>query len=214
MNSTTPEHILAQKEPANLYDVMQPALRDVKLRDFLVDGSFAKDETLRYNCVRVLMRAMVKQPDLFYPYWDRFEKGIDSVNGFHRSVAAQAIAHLSSVDVDCRLDRVLNHYLGLLDDSKVMVAHYFIETLGLIYRARPDFRQKIFATLLDIENTHHTPERRELIKADVLIVLDQLFDDLSASNQNKASGFVKAQLGSKSPKARKAAKEFLKKHGV
>ena len=127
MNAANAKQILIKKEPANLYDAVLPALKNAELRDLLVGGSFAKDETYRYNCVRVLFRAIEQNPALFYPYWDRFEKMIDSPNGFHRSAAAQAIAYLSSVDTDCRLDMIFDHYLGLLNDSKVMVTHYFIE---------------------------------------------------------------------------------------
>ncbi len=212
MNATTANQILKKKEPANLYDVVEPVLKDPMLRDTLVDGSFAKDETYRYNCVRVLFRALAQQPGLFYPHWDRFEKMIDSPNGFHRSAAAQAIAHLSSVDEDCRLDTIFDHYLDLLDDSKVMVTHYFIETLTLIYHARPDFRNKIIKTLLSIDKTAHQPQRRDLLKADIIRVFDQLFDALPDQDQKIASVFAKKQLESQSSKTRKAAREFQKKH--
>lgn len=212
MNATAANRILTKKEPANLYEVVEPVLKDSALRDTLVEGCFAKDETYRYNCVRVFFRSVARQPGLFYQYWDRFEKMVDSPNGFHRSAAAQAIAYLSSVDVDCRLDRIFDHYLGLLDDSKVMVTHYFIETLALIYRARPDFRHKIIATLLAIDKTAHLPQRRDLVKADIINTFDQLFDDLPDQDQKKASAFVKKQLECQSSKTRKAAKEFQKKH--
>lgn len=212
MNTTRANKILHQKEPPQLYDVVQPVLKDAELRDFLIENSFAKDETLRYNCVRVLFRALAQRPELFYPYWARFEIMIDSPNGFHRSAAAQGIAYLSSVDEDCRLDSIFRHYLGLLNDSKVMVTHYFIETLGLIYQARPDFRQKIIKTLLDIDQTDHPIGRRDLLKADIIYFFDRQFDVLSAANQKKAIAFAKNQLECTSSKTRKAAREFLKKH--
>ncbi len=212
MDATTARKILTQKGPANLYDAVQPALKDAELRGVLVEGSFAKDETYRYNCVRVLHRALAQQPGLFYSYWDQFEKMIDSPNSFHRSNAAQAIAHLSAADVDCRLDRILNHYLKLLDDDKVMVTDYFLETISVIYRARPDFQNKIIHTLLNIDKTNHTQSRKDMLKADIIIVLDQLFESLSPNDQKKVSAFVEKQIECSSPKARKAAKEFGKKH--
>jgi hypothetical protein len=212
MDATTARKILTQKEPASLYDVVEPALKDNGLRDQLVEGSFAKNETYRYNCVRVLYRAIAKQPGLFYSYWDQFEKMIDSPNGFHRSIAAQAIAHLASADTDCRLDRIFNHYLALLDDQKVMVTHYFLETIGFIYHARPDLQSKIITSLLDIDKTKHLPGRKDLLKADIIIVFDQLFDTLSPNSKKKVSAFVESQLESSSPKTRKAAKDFGKKH--
>ena len=212
MKTTNAKQILTQKEPARLYEVVEPALKDAELRDLLVEGSFAKDETYRYNCVRVLFRAIAQNPALFYQYWGRFEKMIDSPNGFHRSAAAQAIAYLSSVDTECRLDMIFDHYLGLLNDSKVMVAHYFIETLGLIHQARPDFRNKIIATLLNIDKTDHPLQRKDLLKADIISTFDRLFDVMPLQEQKKAKAFAEAQLECSSSKARKAAKEFQRKH--
>ncbi len=212
MKTTNAKQILTQKEPARLYEVVEPALKDAELRDLLVEGSFAKDETYRYNCVRVLFRAIAQSPDLFYQYWDRFEKMIDSPNGFHRSAAAQAIAYLSSVDTDCRLDLIFDHYLDLLDDNKVMVTHYFIETLKLICLARPDFQHKIISALLNIDKTKHPLKRKDLLKADVINTFDQLFDVLPPPDQRKAVAFAGAQLDCSSSKTRKAAKEFQQKH--
>jgi hypothetical protein len=196
----------------NLYDAVQPVLKDARLRDELVEGSFAKNETYRYNCVRVLFCAIESRPGLFYPYWDRFAEAIDSPNGFHRSVGAQAIAHLASVDTDCRLDPIFNHYLTLLDDSKVMVSHYFLETMPLIYHTRPEFQNRIIACLLGIEKTKHPLSRKDLLKADVISFFDQLFDTLSAKDKKRVSAFVRNQLECSSSKTRKAAKEFGMKH--
>ncbi|MBI5841624.1 MAG: hypothetical protein HZB19_16150 [Chloroflexi bacterium] len=211
MDTATARKILTQKEPETLYDAVQPVLKDAKLRGELVEGSFAKNETYRYNCVRVLFRAIEAQPGLFYPYWNRFAEGIDSPNGFHRSVGAQAIAHLASVDADCRLDPIFDHYLTLLDDTKVMVSHYFLETIGLIYQARPDFQSKIIACLLNIEETKHPLSRKDLLKADVINAFDQLFDTLSPKDKKRVIAFAKDQLECSSSKTRKAAKEFGKK---
>jgi hypothetical protein len=212
MDTTTARKILTQKEPADLYETVEPVLKDAGLRDHLVQGSFAKNETYRYNCVRVLYRAIAQEPRLFYQYWDQFEKMIDSPNGFHRSIAAQAIAHLASVDTDCRLDRIFNHYLKLLDDPKVMVTHYFLDTIGFVYHARPDLQNRIITSLLTIDQTKHLPGRKDLLEADIVVVFDQLFDTLSETSKKKVSAFVEQQLESSSPKTRKAAKEFGKKH--
>lgn len=212
MNTTAAQKILTQKEPANLYNVVQPALETADIRDLLVDGCFAKEEMYRYNCVRVLLRAMRQCPELFYLYWDRFEGGIDSVNGFHRSSSAQAIAYLSSVDTDRRLDTSFNHYLALFDDQKIMVTHYFLDTVSLIACARPDLQSKIINALLGIDKTHHSTAHKDLLKADIISVFDQLFNTLTASQRKKILAFVGKELKNSSPKTRKAAKEFQKKH--
>jgi hypothetical protein len=100
----------------------------------------------------------------------------------------------------------------LLDDAKVMVTHYFLETITVVYRARPDFQNKIIATLLSVDKTKHTQSRKDLLKADIIIAFDQLFESLSSNEQKKVAAFVEKQLESSSPKTRKAAKEFGRKH--
>lgn len=212
MDTATARNILTQKEPANLYDAVGPVLKDAGLRGLLVEGCISKNETYRYNCVRVLCRALEQQPGLFYPFWDQFEGMIASPNGFHRAIAAQAIARLAPVDTQCRLDVILDEYLALLDDPKVMVTHYFLEAIGIVYVARPDLQNKIIATLLDIDKTKHLTGRKDLIKADIIVVFDQIFDSLPAVSKKKIGAFVEAQLESSSPKARKAAREFGKKY--
>lgn len=214
MNLQAAKSILTQKEPARLFDVVEPALQDAALRDFLVEHAFDKDETVRYNCVRVLWRAMEREPALFYPYWDRFAPMVESINGFHRSAAAQFIALLAPVDRDCRLDAILRPYLRLRDDPKVMVSHYFIETLDVICRARPDLQARIIGNLLDINDGKHTQQHKELLGADVLGVLDRLSDSLSPELRKKAARFAKAAAASSSPKTRRAAKSYLAAHAT
>ncbi len=211
MDITTAKKILTEKEPARLYDVVEPALQNAELLDALVDGAFDKNETLRYNCVRVMFRAMDQKPGLFYPYWEHFAAMMDSENGFHRAAASQAIASLAVADSDCRLDKVFTHYLLLLDDPKVMVTSYFIQTLDRVARARPDFQPRIIKALLNIDRTHHTREHKELLKADILAVLDRLFETLPDTDRKRTLAFADAALQSTSGKTRKTAKLFLAK---
>ena len=192
--------------------MVQLALEQAETRDLLVEGCFAKDETYRYNCVRVFFRALEQQPALFYPYWERFAGMVESPNGFYRSTAAQAIAFLAAVDEDRRLDAILEAYLRLLDDDKVMVARYFVQTIHLIPQARPDLREKVVACLLDVENTRHNQSRKSLLKADVIHAFDRLFETLSGPERKEVLAFVTKEQDSESPSTRKAAKVFMENH--
>jgi hypothetical protein len=212
MDFLTAQRILNSKEPSALYDVVEAALQDADIRRLLVDHTFDKNETVRYNSVRVLFRALALEPALFYQYWDRFGGMIDCPNGFHRSAASQAIAFLSEVDTDCRLDRLLRKYLALMNDDKVMVTHYFLDTLDRVYRARPEFRKRVIGVVLGLDESTHTPAHKDLLRADVLVVLDRLFDVLPRADQKRATAFASAALSSQSPKARKAARLFIAQH--
>jgi len=167
MNIQSAKTILTHKEPAELYDLVQPALESAEVRDLLVEGYFAKDETYRYNCVQVFFRALEKQPALFYSYWNNFAGMIDSPNGFYRSTAAQAIAFLTAVDTERLLDPILDTFLGMLDDEKVMVARYFVQTIHLIPAARAELRKKVIVCLLGIE-IRDTPKTARVCSKPIL----------------------------------------------
>ena len=212
MDTQLAKTILTQKEPAELYDLVELALENTDLRELLVEGCFAKNETYRYNCVRVFFRALEQQSALFYSYWERFVEGISSPNGFYRSSSTQAIAFLTAVDKEHRLDTILEAYLRMLDDDKVMVARYFVQTIHLIPKARPDLSEKVITCLLDVENTRHTESRKSLLKADIISAFERLFETLSAQEQKQTLAFAENELDSESPSTREAAKAFLKKH--
>jgi len=212
MDTELAKSILHQKEPSELYDLTQPALENVELRDLLVEGCFAKDETYRYNCVRVFFRALEQQPALFYPYWDRFAGMIASPNGFFRSSAVQTIAFLTAVDDGQSLDAIFEDYLRMLNDEKIIVARYFVQSIHLIPKARPDLKEKIIACLLDVENTRHATSRKSLLKADIIGAFDQLFEVASTQEQKNILVFVGKEQTSESPSTRKAAKAFLKQN--
>ena len=203
---------LNEKEPAALYELVQPALQQAEVRDLLVAGSFARDETYRYNCARVLFRALEANSGLFYPYWERFAGMIDSPNGFYRSTAAQAIAILTAVDEERQLDAILDTYLQMLDDEKIMVARYFTQTIHLVAEARPDLCARIVTCLLEVESTRHTESRKSLLKADILAAFDALYDTLQEQQQEEILAFTTKAQESESPTTRKTAKAFLEKH--
>ena len=204
--------VLTQKEPPELYDLVGPALESSEMRDLLVEGCFAKNETYRYNCVRVFFRALEQQPALFYHYWECFAGMIASPNSFYRSIVAQAVAFLTAADDDRRLDAILDTYLHMLDDEKIMVARYFVQSIHLIPEARPELREKIIACLLEVENTRHNASRKSLLKADIIGVFERLFDSLSAHEKKEALAFAENEQDSESPSTRKAAKTFVEKH--
>lgn len=206
------KRMLMQKEPPALYNAVKPALESADLRDFLAEHAFDKNETLRYNCIRVLWRAVDRQPRLFYQYWDRFAAMILSPNGFHRSAAAQLIASLTAADEDCKFDRLFSSYMRLLNDPKVMVTHYFVETLDHVCRARPELQARILTALTQIDRGSHTQQHKDMIKSDILAVFGRLYGSMSAASQAKALAMAESTLACSSPKARKAAKEFLAAH--
>jgi len=65
--------------------------------------------------------------------------------------------------------------------------------------------------LLSVDNTHHESERKDLVKSYAIEALGEYFEE--AENKEQIVKFVEKQLQAQSPRARKKAKEFLKKWG-
>jgi len=66
--------------------------------------------------------------------------------------------------------------------------------------------------LLDIDSIDHTEAHKSLMKAYIIEGFDYYFD--KASDKEGIIKFVKAQLKSESPKARKLVAKFLKKYNI
>lgn len=179
------------------------------LRSILTDIT-TKDDTYRYNCFRVLDRISQEQPDLLYSEWSRFATFLDSSNSYHRNIGANLIANLTSADSEGRFEALADRYFALLDDEKIVTARYVARSAAKIALAKPGLREEIVTRLLAVDETHHEPGRRDLLKADVIESLAQLLE--ASADKARIVAFVQAQIESSSPKTRQAAKAFLKSH--
>jgi len=201
---------LADKEHPDLEKATQLALANGKALKVLLDGVLSKDDTYRYNCFKVLLQISEDHPLILYPEWDYFVGLLGSSNSYHRSIALQIIANLTKVDDKARFDGIFDQYFGLLDDEKVVTARHLAQSAGRIVRAKPHLQARITERLLEIDGTHHTQERKDLIKADIIQSFEEFFQD--SGDKKEILAFVEKQLRCSSPKTRKAAKAFLNKH--
>ena len=201
---------LADKEHPSLEEAMQWALADGKALKMLLDGVVSKDDTYRYNCFKVLLQISDDHPLVLYPEWNYFVGLLSSSNSYHRSIGLQIIANLTRVDDENRFGGIFDQYFDLLDDEKVVTARYLAQSAGRIVKAKPHLQARITERLLGIDGTHHTQDRKDLIKADIIQSFEEFFED--CHHKGELLAFVERQLGCSSPKTRKAAKAFLNKH--
>lgn len=102
-------------------------------------------------------------------------------------------------------------YFSQMDERSFIPAAYVARSSGTIARAKPKLQNKITDKLLRIDETHHDPQRRDLVKSDIIAAFDEYFED--AEDKEKIIEFVKGQLDCDSPKTRKVAARFLEKWG-
>jgi hypothetical protein len=205
--------LLADKEQPRLAEAAQLAMADREAFDGILAGLVAQDDVYRYNCFQTLYRLGEEQPQALYPAWDYFVRLLDSDNSYHRSIGAQLLAVTVPADsqAENRLEGIFDRYFDLLDDDKIVPARQFAQHVGRIARARPELQSRITARLLAVDGTHHTDSRKDLLKGDVIAALGEFFDE--SADQERILVFVEQQLACSSPRTRKAAQAFLKRHG-
>jgi len=197
------------KKRIDVEKVAKRALADPKVLSELFEGILCKKETIRFNSFKVLLQLSEEHPKLLYPEWDFFAKLLDTDNAYHIYIAIYIIANLTRVDTKNKFEKMFKKYYDFLDDARIVPPSHVALNSGKIIRAKPKLQTKITKRLLAIDETHHEPGRKDLIKGYVIEGFSEYFGE--AKNKKEIIEFVKRQLNSTSPKTRKVAKEFLKK---
>ncbi|MFC2010116.1 hypothetical protein ACFLUL_00870 [Chloroflexota bacterium] len=197
---------------ANIQRVAEEALKDAKLLSELLDGLKSKKETFRYNCFKVLDLISEEHGDMLYPEWDTFVEQLNSDNTYWKLSGLQLIANLTKVDTENKFEEIFDRYYHLLDDRSMITAVYIARNSGKIVRTKPELESSITDKLLNIDETHHDPERRDLIKSGVIEAFGEYYE--LASDKGRIVEFVRHQLDSKSPKTKKLARAFLTRFGA
>ena len=177
----------------------------------VIDGLTFSVERYRYNSNRVIEKVAASFPKLVYPYWQTLAGLLESSNTYHRCSAINVLPHLIPADGGKKFGQMFDRYFALLDDESVIPPCYIARSCPTIAFHLPDAVQRIVDMLLTIDRTHHEAGRKDLIKADIIQALDQLYDRVE--NTDAVLRFVENQLECSSPKTRKVAKAFLQKHG-
>lgn len=192
-----------------------------RIAEFAVDDSALLQELLkgvapqsqksarRENCSQALMFMAETWPEILLPHWDYFVELFTSNNGSSKYVAVYVIASLCKADDSGLFSKTMNAYFALLDDESVMVASHAALNAAKIAQACPALQTGIIRRLMQIDQTHHDPGHKALVKAYIVEALDVLYP--SAAVQTEMLDFVKQQLQAPSPKTVKLAKAFIKK---
>ena len=111
---------------AIIENVADKAIKDRGLRKELFEGLESKNETLRYNCYKVLRAIGEEYGELLYPEWDYLAGHLCSGNSYHKLAALDLVADLVKVDGGRKFEKIIDRYFALLDDRSMIVAvtHY------------------------------------------------------------------------------------------
>lgn len=197
---------MSDKE-VDIEKIAKRALADKNLLSELLAGLKFKNETIRYNCSKVLDLISGQHGNVLYPEWQYFVDFLSSQNTYWKLSALLIITNLTSIDMDNRFEKIFDKYYQLLDDKSMITAIYAARSSGKIVRAKPALETEITNRLLNIDETHHESGRKDLIKAGIIEAFSEYYE--MAEDKSRIVEFVRGQLNSGSPKTRKTAKEFL-----
>jgi hypothetical protein len=165
------------------------------------------DERRRTVAFKSLMAMAKKQPGRLLPYWKDLDRLLKGGRAFSKFPAVHILAALVPADREGRFEKSFAAYFALLEDEAVSVAAHVARLSGEIARARPSLEPRITRRLLALDRARIRPDRRDLVKAHALEAFDRYFD--RAGGQRQMLAFAHGLIESKSPRAKKAAREFL-----
>ena len=197
------------RKDLHIKEVAKAALRDEEFLSELIRNLKTKQETIRSNSSRVLNFICETNPEVLYPDWDYFFELLEGDNTYWKCSAIPLIANLTRVDKDKKFETNFEKYFDLMNDRSFIPAAYVARSAAIIVDAKPKLRTKITEKLLGIDETRHDPQRRDLVKSDIIEAFDKYFE--KAENKRQIIEFVRLQLDCDSPKTRKTATKFLKK---
>lgn len=202
---------IAEKD-FNVDAFVQLAINDETMRSVIVHHMLTNPAIMvYYHCYYVVEKASRKQPALFYAYWEEIAQLLHHDNSYHRDFAVEMIGNLTRVDSEDRFPAIADAYFSIINDEKFMTGNCCVKNLLKIYRHRPEQRERIIQTLLDIDSQcSYTDKQKAVLKADVLDIFDAVYEEESA--REEINTFIRAEMDSISPKTRKKAKELVKKY--
>jgi hypothetical protein len=195
-----------------LPSLARQALEDPEILQRLVRSLRPENTSLRARegAFKALMPLAQAQPEALVPHWSELAGLLKSDKAFAKTPAVHLLAALVPADRERRFDRSFNAFFSLLEDDAISVAAHVARLAGPIAGARPDLEPRITRRLLALDKSHFDSGRRDLVKSYALEAFGAYFD--SATRPASMISFARAMSTSKSPRAAKAARAFLKAH--
>lgn len=200
--------------PARLPTLARQALDDPEILLRLLHSlrPANTDTRARERAFKALLPLAEAQPELLLPHWNAWAGLLKSDKAFSKYPAVHLIAALVPADRGRRFDRTFNAYFALLDDEALSVAAHVAKLAGPIVLARPDLEPRITRRLLALDRSHFDAGRRDLVRSYALEAFGAYFG--LSKRQASMLSFARSMLTSRSPRAVKAARVFLKAHGA
>jgi hypothetical protein len=197
------------KKSVSVESIAKKVVNDNKLLDDLKENASSHNAVIKYKSLKVLMYLGEQQPNILYPEWDFFVKLLDNENTFLRTIGSTVIANLTRVDTENKFENIFDKYYSLLEDESMINAANIAGYSGIIAKAKPHLQNKITDKLLDIDNTRHSSECKNIIKGKAILSFYEYIGEVE--DKTKIIQFVKNELKNPRSATKKKAEKFLKK---
>jgi len=183
-------------------------ISDPMFLDKFINNFYKQKCSARYKDFKALHLVSEENPKLLYKYWDDFIDFIHSGNNTLVFYGIHIITNLLCVDKNKKFPIFFKDFFMILEGPDLIPACHVALTSWKIVLAYPGLEQKVTKKLLNTFNSSH--QHKEIICANAFESFLKYFDD--SSYKEAIIKFVDKLKDSKSPKARKSAKDFILKY--
>lgn len=151
---------IVSKTNAEIDSMIRLAIEDNDFRDLVVDHLIHNPSiNTYYHSFLIIDAASKSNPELFYRYWNQFEKLFESDNSYHRNYGLIIIANLIVRDKGRRFEDLFKTYYKQLNDEKITTQKYCITNSRKIIEACPAMAHKIIAQIINSLKTNSYSEK-------------------------------------------------------
>lgn len=209
--------VLAEEIAGENFDLphfINLTISDGPVREKIVNLTVThKNIMVYYHGYYILDGATSKRPELFYEYWQDFEKLLSHKNSYHRDIGLTLIANLTVVDEDKKFPSLFDEYFSRLYDEKFMTGCCCIRNAPKIAQSYPGYAERIVDKLLNHQKRTQYKEKQEAcLQSDILDVVDILYQDLA--DKKKLDDYIIKNARSISPKTKKNARQLAGKYNI
>jgi len=191
-------------------EVLRKVLRKPELLDGVIACLEAREARVRFGAAKVLMVLAGRAPALLYPRLEALVGLLRGDNKILEWTALVAIGDLAAVDVDRRIDALLDEVIARIRGPVLITAANSIVALGKIAAARPDLAERIAAGILAVEEARYaTDECRNVAIGKAIETLERFRGRLA--DPAPVDRFVERQLGNRRAAVRKRAERWMKR---
>lgn len=185
----------------------QELLNDPMFLDEFINSIYKQKCSLRYKDFKALHLISINNPEVLYQYWDNFINFFYSGNDTLIFYAIHLFVNLVNVDVDKKFLKLYKDFFNLLKGPVIPACHVAL-TAWKIVLVYPDLEPEITVKLLNTLNSLH--RHREIICASAIESFSNYFE--KTDSKESIRKFVDNLKDNKSPKARKASRDFILKY--